>query len=480
VSTAIAADTLSERLAAWVCRVRYEDLPADVLDKAKDLLLFHLGSAVAGRMTETGRVGLEIARRLGEAHGPCTIVGTPERATATGAAIANAGAMIAVGDDYLLPAGGHPGVVTIPAALAIAEQEHRSGHDVLAAMVVGYELLGGLADLQWAWSAKTPRRATIPFGPFGPVAAAIRLFGLDPARAAHAIGYAANMAMGVAENPFGGIYYGFVARNGITAAVAAQAGGRVPATTLEGEHGFFMSFFDEIPTRAADVVERLGADWHVRHAQMKRWDTTGMNYPAIELMLAMKREHSLDARDIGRVVMTICSERKNHATGHATGPFASPWHANSSGPFHLALVLLHGKTEEQYYDTYPDAAVVELLRRFEVRLVDTPTKDYVKIEITTTDGRFISGEGDRYITPSGTGTQWFRDHATAALGPVRVDRVLRDVLSLETVSDVSTILEDLRGPANVAAGVPLPRVSDERRRPAAPREPASSKAPRPR
>jgi 2-methylcitrate dehydratase PrpD len=469
VSTAIATGTLSERLAAWVCGVRYEDLPADVVDKAKDLLFFHLGSAVAGRETETGRVGLEIARRLGEANGPCTIVGSLERATPAGAAIANAGAM-GFGDDYLLPAGGHPGIVTIPAALALAEQEHRSGREVLAAMVVGYELLGTLADLQWAWSAKTPRRATIPFGPFGPVAAAIRLLGLDPARAAHAIGYAANMAMGLSENPFGGI----------TAAVSAQAGGRVPATTLEGEHGFFMSFFDEVPSRAAEVPEHLGADWHIRHAQMKRWDTTGMNYPAIELMLAMKREHSLDARNIDRVVMTICSERKNHVTGHATGPFASPWHANSSGPFHLALVLLHGRTEEAYYDTYADAAVVELLRRFEVRLVDTSTKDYVKLEITTTDGRFISGERDCYITPSGTGAQWFRDHATPALGPVRVERVLRGVLGLETVSDVSTILEDLRGSANGAAGGPLPRVSDERRSPAAPREPASSKAPRPR
>jgi 2-methylcitrate dehydratase PrpD len=443
-ASTLSQGTLSERLAAWVCGLRYEDLPADVLDKAKDLLLFHIGSAVAGRETETGRLGLEIARRLGEVHGPCTLIGAPERATATGAAIANAGAMMSIGDDYLLPAGGHPGVVTIPAALALAEQEHRSGRDVLVAMVVGYELLGGLADLQWGWSAKTPRRATIPFGPFGPAAAAIRLLGLDRARAAHAISWAANMAMGLSENPFGGIYYGFVARNGITAAVAAQAGGLLPATSLEGEHGFFMTFFDEIPSRAADVAERLGADWHVTHAQMKRWDTTGMNYPAIELLLALRREHALDARNVARVVMTICDERKNHATGHATGPFPTTWHATSSGPFHLALVLLHGRTEEAYYGTYADATVVELLRRFEVRLVDTPTKDYVKLEITTTGGRVISGERDRYITPPGTGADWFRDHATPAIGPVRVERVLRDIASLETVSDVSTILEELR------------------------------------
>jgi hypothetical protein len=76
--------------------------------------------------------------------------------------------------------------------------------------------------------------------------------------------------------------------------------------------------------------------------------------------------------------------------------------------------------------------------------VDTPTKDYVKLEITTTDGRVISGERDRYITPPGTGADWFRDHATPAIGPVRVERVLRDIASLETVSDVSTILEELR------------------------------------
>jgi 2-methylcitrate dehydratase PrpD len=169
-----------------------------------------------------------------------------------------------------------------------------------------------------------------------------------------------------------------------------------------------------------------------------------MNYPAIELMQAMRREHALGARNVAKVVMTICADRKNHATGHDTGPFAGTWHATSSGPFHLALILLHGRTDASHYGSYTDAAVVELLRRFEVRLADTPTKDYVRLEITTTDGRVISGERDRYITPPGTGADWFREHATPTLGPARAQRVLRDVLSLETVSDVSTILEELR------------------------------------
>ena len=255
--SSVAGATLADRLAAWVCDLRFGDLPDEVVSKAKLHVLFLLGSACVGKREAMGACGIEIARRLG-GGGRCTIVGEADPAAAVDAAFANAALIMSGdGDDYLLPAGGHPGVVTIPPALALAEQEGRSGSDLLAAVVAGYELLGKLASLQWAWEGHVPRRATIPFGAFGPAAAASRLLGLDVPKTAHAIRYAANMAMGLAENPFGGLYYGYVARNGITAAVSAAAGGEMPLALLEGKRGFFMSFFERIPDGAEGVADRL-------------------------------------------------------------------------------------------------------------------------------------------------------------------------------------------------------------------------------
>jgi 2-methylcitrate dehydratase PrpD len=431
--------TLTERLARAVRAARYEDLPAQVIRKAKDHLLFHLGSALAGREAPVGRTGLALARRLG-GEGPCTIIGSGERATAVDAALANAAAIISIGDDYLLPAGGHPGVVTIPAALALAEQEHRSGRELLRALVMGYETLGKLAGLQWMWDAPVPQRSTIPFGAFGPAAAAIHLLRLDEARAANAIAYAANMAMGLTENPFGGLYYGFVARNGISAAFAAEVGATLPRTTLEGEHGFFMAFLGEVPAAADEVPDRLGEDWELGHAQLKRWGrTTGMNYPAIELLQEVQRQEGLDAAAVARVVFHCSDERRHHATGHALGPFPSAWHAGSSGPFHLALLLLDGRIAEERFAGHDDPAIADVLSRFEVRLVKAPTKDYARLEITTRDGRTIVRERERYETPVDAGREWFDEHAASVLPQDRRMQVAQMVGEIERVEDVATL-----------------------------------------
>jgi 2-methylcitrate dehydratase PrpD len=443
----VAGATLADRLAAWVCDLRFADLPDEVVSKAKLHVLFLIGSACAGKREVMGMRGIDIARRLGGAGGRCTIVGEAHGAAAVDAAFANAAMIMSGdGDDYLLPAGGHPGVVTIPAALALAEQEGRSGSDLLTAIVAGYELLGKLASLQWAWDGQVPRRATIPFGPFGPVAAASRLLGLDVHKTAHAIRYAASMAMGLSENPFGGLYYGYVARNGITAAISAAAGGEMPLTTLEGKRGFFMSFFERIPDGADRVADRLGHDWEMTLAELKTWGTTGMNYAAIELLLELMAEHRLTADNVERIVVDLSSERVNHAAGHAHGPFSHSWQADSSCPYQLAIALLDGDIDPARSERFDGADAADVMRRIEVRLVDAPLQGYAALHINTTDGRLIEGVRERYRADPAERLAWLRRNvARHAYPPERFARIEDAVSRLDAVPDLSELSALLRG-----------------------------------
>ena len=437
---------LTERLASWVHDLRYNDLPADVVRKAKLHTLFLLGSACVGGSGPIGTRGREIARRLGGSGGRSTIVGEAAPATAVDAAFANSAlVMSGGGDDYLLPAGGHPGVVTIPAALAIAEQEGRGGRDLIAAIVAGYELLGKLAALEWAWESTVPRRATIPFGAFGPAAAVARLLRLDLRETAHAIRFAANMAMGLSENPFGGLYYGYVARNGITAAVSAQAGGEMPLTTLEGARGFFQSFFGHIPEGTGDVPDRLGHDWEMTLAELKTWNTTGMNYAAIELMLELAKEHRLTASNVDRIAVDLSTQRANHAVGHAMPPFPNLWTAVSSCPFHLAIALLDGEIDPARYERYDDPEIAEVARRVEVRLIDVPEQGYAALRITTNDGRLIEGRRPRYRALESERVAWLRAHVARGGFPTdRFARIEETIWRLDELSDVGDLTALLR------------------------------------
>ena len=446
-TAATAATTLADRLAGWVCDLRFEDIPEDVIRKAKLHVLFLLGSACVGKRGVIGPRGIEIARRLGGTGGRSTIVGERERASAIDATFANAALIMSgEGDDYLLPAGGHPGVVTIPAALAIAEQEERSGRDLLAAIVAGYELLGKLASLQWAWEGPVPRRATIPFGAFGPAAAASRLLGLDHRQTAHAIRFAGNMAMGLSENPFGGLYYGYVARNGVTAAVSASAGAELPLTTLEGKRGFFMSFFQRIPDGAETIDERLGHEWEMALAELKTWNTTGMNYAAIELMLELVAEHDLTPSNVERIVLDISSERANHAAGHAHGPFTAAWQAVSSAPYQLAIALIDREIDPARLERFNEADAADVMSRIEVRLVDVPLQGHAALRITTTDGRTIAGVRERFRAKESERRAWLRRHVErGGFSPERFASIEAVVDTLDERDDVENLASLLRG-----------------------------------
>lgn len=445
VSNPVATGMLAERLAEWVCDLRYEDLPDDVVRKAKAHILFLVGAACVGGSSVIGTRGRAIARALGGTQGRSTIIGEGSPATAVDAAFANA-ALIMGGDadDYLLPAGGHPGVVTIPAALALAEQEDCGGAELITAIVAGYELLGKLASLQWAWDGRVPRRATIPFGAFGPAAAASRLLHLTPLETAHAIRFAANMAMGLSENPFGGLYYGYVARNGITAAVSAQAGGEMPLTTLEGKHGFFHSFFDRIPDGTEEIPGRLGNDWEMIKAELKTYQTTGMNYAAIELMLELISEHRLTPGNVRRIVVDFSDQRANHAAGHAMGPFTSRWAAVSSGPFQLAIALLDGDIDPARLDTYDDPAIADIVKRIEVRLVEAAMQGYAALHLTTTDGRVIDAEREKYRADPKERAAWLRRHVGRSFPLDRFARIEETVEKLETLPHVAALTALLR------------------------------------
>jgi 2-methylcitrate dehydratase PrpD len=310
---------------------------------------------------------------------------------------------------------------------------------------VGYELLGKLASLQWAWEGPVPRRATIPFGAFGPAAAVARLLRLDPEKTAHAIRFAANMAMGLSENPFGGLYYGYVARNGVAAAISAAAGAELPLTTLEGKRGFFMSFFQRIPDGVVTVHERLGQGWEMTLAELKTWDTTGMNYAAIELMLELVAQQDLTPANVERIVVDLSSERANHAAGHAHGPFTARWQAASSCPYQLAIGLIDREIDPARLERFDGADAAEVMRRIEVRLVDAPLQGYAALRVTTTDGRTIEAVRERYRADEGERRSWLRRHVErGGFSPDRFARIEAAVEALDDAKDVSHLASLLR------------------------------------
>lgn len=132
--------TTVQQVSRLVCALRPEDIPVPALDQAAWCVLDLLGAAMAGFDQQSARSARNFARRFFPS-GPAAVWFTSNCLSPMGAAFCNAAAGSALDlDDGHRAAGGHPGACLIPTALAVAQSLNSHGRDILAALVIGYEV----------------------------------------------------------------------------------------------------------------------------------------------------------------------------------------------------------------------------------------------------------------------------------------------------------------------------------------------------
>ena len=132
--------TTVQQVSRFVNALRPEDIPEPALDQAVWCVLDLLGAAMAGFGQPSARAARDFGRGFFPA-GPAGVWFTRAGLSEAGAAFCNAAAGSALDlDDGNRSAGGHPGAALVPAAIAVAQSLNSSGRDLLAALVIGYEV----------------------------------------------------------------------------------------------------------------------------------------------------------------------------------------------------------------------------------------------------------------------------------------------------------------------------------------------------
>src|SRR5207237_5993319 len=138
--------SLSRQFAAFVANLRYEDLPAAVVDRAKGVTLQALCSALVGRDFPAARQALALMQEEeAGGGGAATVLCFGAKLTKSGAAFVNAETIFAGGKWDTFRMLTHPGVAILPAALVAAETHGCSGRECLPGGVAGYEVMERLA-----------------------------------------------------------------------------------------------------------------------------------------------------------------------------------------------------------------------------------------------------------------------------------------------------------------------------------------------
>ena len=445
-------------LAEFTFGVRGDALPQEAVAAARMCVLDWLGSAIAGSVTEPGRMIRNVAQMLGDG-GPATLIPEGRLVPVTSAAFHNgAVSHIVELDDLHRASILHPGAAVIPAALATAELVRASGPDFLAAVVAGYEVAIRVGE------AVTPSHyrywhTTGTCGTFGAAAVSARLLGLDVGGIASALGSAGTQAAGLWEFLADGamskhLHPGKAAMNGVLSALLAREGFTAASRILEGEKGFFRamaSSYDE-----SRVTEGLGNSYRIAGMSFKVHASCRHTHSAIDTALDLLRRRRPNPADITAVHVETYQVALDVTSNSQPD---SAYSAKFSLPFCVALALCRGKAglAEFTEGTLHDPLVRKVMGQ--VSLVVAPDLDAVhpaqwpaRVTIWMRDGRTFTaqtdypcGDPENPVTVSDLERK-FSDLATPVVGGLISRHLAATIGTLDTLPHVGEMTACLRKP----------------------------------
>jgi 2-methylcitrate dehydratase PrpD len=163
----------------------------------------------------------------------------------------------------------------------------------------------------------------------------------------------------------------------------------------------------------------------------------------IELGRELTSTHGVNAGNVARIEIFLPEERRNLAFSVARPPYRAG-SAASSMLFQIAMILLDGKTDHARYAEFDSPELLQLTSRMEVTF--EPGHDvvrYARVEITGDDGRQYVAAGDHYTFPPVDGLASLRSAGDRLLPPEKLERAARLISELESVPDVSELMECL-------------------------------------
>src|SRR5229473_4939897 len=214
----------------------------------------------------------------------------------------------AASDDSDLRTIVHCGTPLVATALAAAEHHGGSGEDLLAAIIVGYELAGRIIDAMTGFRERGFHGSNAAI--FAATGAAARLLRLDAEQTTHAIALTATSTSGLAKAADTSVareyHAGMATMSGIQAVRAAQRGYKVEERILDMKLGFFEVFGGVDGDAAAAAATRdLGTSWDIVTDMAVKLVPGGHPYHALaEAAANAARDGNIEAAEVESITVS--------------------------------------------------------------------------------------------------------------------------------------------------------------------------------
>jgi 2-methylcitrate dehydratase PrpD len=372
-------------LADYAARLRYEDIPSAVLERARNTICDTVGAIIFGYDLPWSRMIADYAtsygaggrsRILGQGAGPVQ----PSMAALVNGALSHSFEL----DGSAKPScGAHPCATIFPAALAVAQERGIGGKAMLTAFVAATEVLLRIGTATGKSNEHRGFHGPSTTGPFAATVGVAKLLAFDAAKLTQALGIAGSLSAGLLQFSRSGggmvnsLHFGRANESGVLAANLAERGFSGPCDILEGEFGFLNVFCDT--SDKTELTAGLGETFLTLNIYMKRYACHGTCQAPLQALEEMRGRRAIAPEDIGEIEVRgaheIVARHDIRAPRDATI-------AQYSVPFAVALSFFADPKDPRAFSQtlVEDARIGALCQR--VRLVDDQAADNTRAAVT--------------------------------------------------------------------------------------------------
>ncbi len=468
-----AAAGITLKLAHHAAKLRYEDLPQPLVDVIKQCVMDTVGVSIgASSLSPEAKVLAEYVAEMG-GKPESTIFGFGGKAPAGWAVFVNGslGHMLDFDD---IGESGHPSIVTIPVAIALAEKIGSvSGKELITAVAAGMDLMTRISraiDVP-DWTMTEGWFATQLIGYIAGAATGGRLLGLDEQRMENALGIGFNQMSGSRQMAVGAATHmrsmqaGFSGQGAILAAQLAQRGIIGSKEVIEGRYGFFRTYIRGNEPDWGGIVDRLGEHFPLieKHG-FKVWPACAYTRTTNASIMAIMKDQHLKPDDIGAITIVggtggtrlLCEpiELKRRPKVSIDGKY--------SIPFTTAIMAAKGNVTLRAYtdEGLQDPVVLAMADKVSYRPADKAATgrggsadiSSTSVEVVTRDGRRFEHRSTGVPGDPKNPVNWdqleakFRDCVSFSANPIsagNVDKAVGLIRNLEDLTDVAALVRVL-------------------------------------
>jgi len=396
--------SIARRWARFARSLKYEQIDPDSVRHAKRFLLDSCGCALGGFHHED----IEIMHHTLSAFGgnaEATVWSAGTKTNAYWATLMNALAIRVMdyNDIYWEADPSHPSDL-IPAATTCAEQYGRSGKDVIAGIVLAYELemrlcewgIPGIRERGWHHASLTQMASPVVAG---------YMMGLTEDQIVNAVGISTchNMTMGAVAagklTMMKNTVDPMATASGVMAARLAQNGYIGTELIIEGKEGFCQLLGPDWDM--GRLTDGLGESWRIGRCAFKAFPTEALTHSSISGTLDLVKQHDIKAEDVTIVRVRTIARAKDILADPTKYVPETKETADHSLPYVIGVAIADRMvTPLQFtHDRIHDPELRALLQKIEV-VVDPeferqfPAKKWAGVEITTANGKTVRKDVD--------------------------------------------------------------------------------------